>query len=376
MAHLGHAARNWRYQATMVSPNTNVTAAPSARNTPNGTSRFFRSDSGPNTSNPRMAPANTVTSTPRHPTNAPTIAIILMSPPPIASSLNSQAPPCATANNRANPVAAPSSAWRNPWTPLPSRMVPNAAPASACSDAPYKRKAPSQMSPTSASTMGYCTEIGAPQRRHLPRSSSHDTMGILSRHPMRCLQCGHVDGGWISERCLGSSCHSRRMQTLRKLPKQSPRTAAPAASTASPPTQHLVEQNAGRDRDVERLGARHERNGDAPRRHGVEVRANARSLIAHDDGDRSRLPRFRFAPAQRVTVGRRGPERDAGFAAPRDERRVVEHDHGVAEGGAHRRAQRLGAVHVGGAPQRDGRAPPQALPAPDQPPHLPGAPYP
>src|SRR5207249_10175820 len=94
IAHLAHAPRNWRYQATMLSPNTNVTAAPSARNTPNGTSRFLRSDNGPNTSRPSTAPANTVTSTPRQPTNAPTIAIILMSPPPIASSLNNQAPPC------------------------------------------------------------------------------------------------------------------------------------------------------------------------------------------------------------------------------------------------------------------------------------------
>src|SRR5207244_2026901 len=64
--------------------------------------------------------ANTVNSTPFHPTNAPTIAIILMSPPPIASSLNTQRPTTPTAYSSANPVAAPSTASLNPGTPAVS----------------------------------------------------------------------------------------------------------------------------------------------------------------------------------------------------------------------------------------------------------------
>jgi hypothetical protein len=35
-------------------------------------------------------------------------------------------------------------------------------------------------SATSSSTSGYCGEIGNAQPRHFPRSSSHETMGMLS----------------------------------------------------------------------------------------------------------------------------------------------------------------------------------------------------
>ena len=51
-----------------------------------------------------------MSSTPCQPTNAPTIAIILMSPPPIASCLNIQLPAIATSQSRPNPTAAPMSA--------------------------------------------------------------------------------------------------------------------------------------------------------------------------------------------------------------------------------------------------------------------------
>ena len=44
---------------------------------------------------PSRAPRKIGEQTPFQPTNAPTIAIILMSPPPIASCLNSQVPPTA-----------------------------------------------------------------------------------------------------------------------------------------------------------------------------------------------------------------------------------------------------------------------------------------
>jgi len=44
--HLSVALRKCPYQAMIASPNTNATTAPTARNTPNGTSRFFLIDSG------------------------------------------------------------------------------------------------------------------------------------------------------------------------------------------------------------------------------------------------------------------------------------------------------------------------------------------
>src|SRR5262249_24970307 len=121
--------RKCPYQATIASPNTNATAAPTARNTPNGTSRFFLIDSGMKISDPSAAPANTVSRTPCQPTKLPTIAIIFTSPPPIASSLNTQVPAIPTTHNSTKPTAAPSSARRNPCTPPPSaRNSPRTSP--------------------------------------------------------------------------------------------------------------------------------------------------------------------------------------------------------------------------------------------------------
>src|SRR2546426_4644223 len=142
---------------------------------------------------------------------------------------------------------------------------------------------------------GYCSEIGWPQRRHRPRSSSHDTSGMLSRHSMRCPQLGQVDGGWNRERCFLSSLARRRMQTFRKLPKQSPRSAAPTSRSGSATTSHLEEEDARRDRDVQRFGALCERDRHALRRDGVELRPDAGALVADDDRDRTRAPsRSRF----------------------------------------------------------------------------------
>src|SRR5437899_8793681 len=62
--------------------------------------------------------------------------------------------------------------------------------------------------------IGYCMEIGLPHERQRPRSTSHETIGILSRHAMRRPQRGQVEGGWKRERCFLSSLASRRMHTL------------------------------------------------------------------------------------------------------------------------------------------------------------------
>ena len=49
--------------------------------------------------------------------------------------------------------------------------------------------------PVRASTIGYRAEIGAPQWRHLPRSSNHDSTGMLSRGATGVLHSGQADGG-------------------------------------------------------------------------------------------------------------------------------------------------------------------------------------
>src|SRR6266446_4803161 len=151
---------------------------------------------------------------------------------------------------------------------MPSRSVPNSAAATACSVIPYASNDVPNNTPTSASMSGYCLEIGWWHQRHLPRSHNHEKTGILSRQAMGCLQFGHVERGRSSD----SSRGSRRMQTLRKLPTQRPTSTAATTITGSAPTQHLVEQDARGNGDVQRLGAARERNRDALCRDRVELR--------------------------------------------------------------------------------------------------------
>src|SRR5690606_4669641 len=107
-----------RYHAITAGPASQVAAAPMLRKTPKGTSRFWpKNDSGTKTSVPSSAPRNTVSSTPCHPVKAPTIAIILMSPPPIASSLKMRVPTAPTVHSSAKPNAAPRTAWPIPVIP-------------------------------------------------------------------------------------------------------------------------------------------------------------------------------------------------------------------------------------------------------------------
>src|SRR6266511_3081508 len=235
---------------------------------------------------------------------------------------------------------------------MPSRIVPNRAPASAGTDRPYRRSAPAQITPTTSSMIGYWAEIASPQCRQRPLRSSHETRGMLSYQAMGCLQRGQAEGGVRRER----SCGSRRMQTLRKLPRQSPRTPPPTSTIGSTTTRHLVEQDPRRHRHVERFRALRERDRHTPRGDGVQVRADARALVADDHRDRTRppspLPRPQRA-RQRHAVRRRRPEGHALLPRPRDEGVVVERHHRMTEGGPHRGAQRLGARRVGGAAQHD-----------------------
>ena len=69
-----------------------------------------------------------------------------------------------------------------------------------------------------SSISGYCTEIGARQPRHRPRSASQATIGMFSYQRRPRPHLGQRDGGRTTD-SLGSA-PQRRMQTLRKLPMQ------------------------------------------------------------------------------------------------------------------------------------------------------------
>src|SRR5467141_534441 len=189
--------------------------------------------------------------------------------------------------------------------------------------------------PTTTSMMGYWAEIGWPHQRHRPRNSNHETTGTLSRHAIRRPQRGQVEGGWNSERCFLSSLASRRMQTLRKLPRQSPKSPAPTSRIGSTATRHLIEQDTRRYCDVERLGALGQRDRHALRGDGVELRADSRPLVSDNDSDGSSsrapwsVPRPQ-RPRERNAVRRRGPEGHLVLPRPRDEAAIVERHDGVA----------------------------------------------
>src|SRR6266566_925256 len=204
--------------------------------------------------------------------------------------------------------------------------------------------------------IGYCMEIGLPHERQRPRSTSHETIGILSRHAMRRPQRGQVEGGWKRERCFLSSLASRRMHTLRKLPRHSPQSPAATTRIGSTATRHLVEQDPRRHGDVKRLGALRERDRHALRRDGVELRADARAFVAHDHGDRPLPLLSSLVPQgamQRDAVRGGGPERHVVLPRPGDEAGVVEHHDRMPERRPHRGTQRLGAGRVRRAPQHD-----------------------
>ena len=128
---------------------------------------------------------------------------------------------------------------------------------------------------------GYCLEIGFWHQRHLPRSQSHENSGMLSRHAIGCLQFGHVERGLSSDWSRGS----RRMQTLRKLPKHRPSSTAPMMMTTLAPTHHLVEQDAGGHRDIERFRAARQGNRDALRRDAIELRSDPCAFVPDDHGN-------------------------------------------------------------------------------------------
>src|SRR4051794_36381104 len=67
------------------------------------------------------------------------------------------------------------------------------------------------------------------QLRQRPRSTSHDTSGMLSYHASSLAQLMQADGGLTIERFRGT----RAATTFRKLPSASPEASAMAASATS-----------------------------------------------------------------------------------------------------------------------------------------------
>jgi hypothetical protein len=54
---------------------------------------------------------------------------------------------------------------------------------------------PAKSTPVASSMIGYRGEIGTPQWRHRPRSTNHETTGMLSSAPSSVSQDGQCDGG-------------------------------------------------------------------------------------------------------------------------------------------------------------------------------------
>src|SRR5689334_6771440 len=140
------------------------------------------------------------------------------------------------------------------------------------------------MPAVASSTSGYWIEIGSPQFRQRPRSSSHETTGMLSYARMPLPQRGQRDRGRMTDCSAGS----RTMQTLRKLPNSAPNSAAMMTNQSSgygtsPVTGHLVKENGRRRGDVERLDPRREPDGHTPPRFGGERGRNSGALVAEHE---------------------------------------------------------------------------------------------
>src|SRR6185437_7950965 len=234
---------------------------------------------------------------------------------------------------------------------MPRRMVPSTHPSIIRGVGPYTRAQMSHRIPTAPSMTMYWGEMGLPHHRHFPRSTSQDTRGMLSYQAMSLWHFGHDEGGRIRERAFGSSFGSLTMQTFRKLPNTRPKSVATIKKKASTPTQYLIEEDARRHADIERLRTARHRDRHALGRHGIQRRPDPRAFIANNDAYGARAA---LDPPDRHAVRRGGPQRHAGDPGPRDERRIIEGHHGVPEVRPHRRAERLGSQDISRSPKRDG----------------------
>src|SRR6476661_8675669 len=199
---------------------------------------------------------------------------------------------------------------------MPSRTVANTAARSASRLGPWRQTMKAQMSAVSSSISGYWTEIGAWQPRQRPRSTSHDTMGMLSYHWSPTPHLGQCDGG----RTIDSfgSAPQRRMQTLRKLPIIAPNTPAMTMNSGmSGVTRDLIQEDAGGDCHVERLDRGGQGNGDSAARRRRQRGAHAGAFVA--DHERERRTAAARA-AERLAIRGGHHQRDAAGPDPVEQR--------------------------------------------------------
>src|SRR5690242_361886 len=84
----------------------------------------------------------------------------------------------------------------------------------------------------------------------------HEIIGMLSYHLSSYPHLGQRLAGRTTDCCDGS----RRMQTLRKLPKMAPKRPPMTVRTGSPGTGALPEEDGRRRSDVERFRPRDDRD--------------------------------------------------------------------------------------------------------------------
>src|ERR1041385_3629594 len=100
--------------------------------------------------------------------------------------------------------------------------------------------------------------------------------GMLSYQATFVPHLGQRDGGETMDWSSGSL----KMQTLRKLPMTAPKRAPITPVVSVSLTRHLVEENTGGDRHVERLRPPPERNADPPMGPRSECRTDSGPLVA------------------------------------------------------------------------------------------------
>src|ERR671918_2877043 len=252
-----------RYESAIQGPARVATIAPPARNGPNGiwslrpAPRMARAISAPIPPQITPTPAATPTyESPKDPSTSPMRAASLTSPIPMPWGTTSATRRRGTAY-RASPMPASTASTppprRSPTrmaaanrrsegytmrfgtircrvsiTPTDSMTPRNGAARAAPYSGSTRTAAAANSAPVASSVSGYSTETRAPHSRHVPRSTSQESTGTLSRGRMSAPQLGHLDRGLTIDSPTGTLA----ITTVRKDPKIRPSTRNSATSTA------------------------------------------------------------------------------------------------------------------------------------------------
>src|ERR671919_1421020 len=252
-----------RYASAIQGPARVATIAPPARNGPNGiwslrpAPRMARAISAPIPPPITPTPAATPTyESPKDPSTSPMRAASLTSPIPMPWGTTSATRRRGTAY-RASPMPASTASTPSPMrsptrtaaanrtsegytmrfgtircrasiTPTASMMPRNGAARAAPYSGSTRTAAAANSAPVASSVSGYSTETRAPHSRHVPRSTSQETTGTLSRGRMSAPQLGHLD----RDLTIDSPTGTLAITTVRKDPKIRPSRRNSATSTA------------------------------------------------------------------------------------------------------------------------------------------------